>query len=185
MARAAAYVSAIMCILLVVSCAPRESPSSPLGTAKASRSEGAIDRGNPGDVALRFTELVASGDFAGAQQFVVPSQRGVLDALALGADTDSQAKADVKLAVGEIRTSKGSATVSLVGTLCKPSTSPAGASMCVENRDPGTANPAFLVRLERGADERWYVRFGAEGGELSAQPTLPTAPPVGSSHVGG
>jgi hypothetical protein len=95
----------------------------------------------------------------------------MLDALAVGVSADpSAAGASGNLEVGQQRISGDHATVSLVGKLCKDA-----GSNCIENHDASTMSPMFLVNLQRGSDERWYVRFGPPGSAPGDAPS--TTPP--------
>lgn len=130
-----------------------------------------VTASKPGPVALAYMRAIARGDFKAAIPLVAPNQRAVLQALALGQGPGTLPTVTGDVSVGAVTEDADSATVSILGTLCRggtsagPSTSPSGPD-CIENHDPKTDSPVFLVHLARQGTAGWSVvlNFGAAGG---------------------
>lgn len=123
---------------------------------------GSTAGGNQGgvasDTALRYIKAVLVGNYTVAVPLVAPEQRGVLQAIALGAHKNPPAaRSDVR--VGGVKINGPLATVTFVGTMCRPGAKP-HSQQCISNSDPGSSSPIFTVKLarERG---KWYVIYQA------------------------
>lgn len=119
----------------------------------------------PGAVALAYMRRVARGEFASAATYVVPSQRGILDALALGTGPGTSPRVWGDVSVGRQVVSGDVATVSLVGRLCRMAAATGGRRAnpeCIEERDVRTSSPLFLVHLARTSSAGWRVTFYPE-----------------------
>lgn len=115
-----------------------------------------------GQVALEYMRAVARGDFKAAIPLVAPNQRAVLEAVALGQGPGTLPEVTGDVSVGEVVEDGDSATVSILGKMCRtgraPATSsPAPVTDCIENRDPKTDSPVFLVHLAKDEKTGWNV----------------------------
>jgi len=152
MRRMTTALTGVLLVACVVACGDR---------AADSRSPNAADSGS-GRVALAYMRAVARGDFKAAAPFVAPKQRAILEAVALGQGPGTLPEVTGDVSVGEVVEDGDSATVSILGKLCR--TGPASATSasapatnCVENRDPKTDSPLFLVHLAKDGNTGWNV----------------------------
>lgn len=117
------------------------------------------DNADPGSVAVQFTQLLYSGEFAQAGKLVspasVPAYQAVTEALHPGTSRASGLKA------GNVRTTGTSAEVVILGELCSGvgAATPTAAPVCITNTDPRSSNPIFTVRLTPAAGSTWLVVF--------------------------
>jgi hypothetical protein len=133
------------------------------GTATGPTSPNAVDFG-PGPVALEYMRAIARGDFKAAIPLVAPSQRAMLEAVALGQGPNTLPKVTGEVSVGEVVEDGDSATVSILGKMCRAEAAADGSTStpgtdCVENHDPKTDSPVFLVHLGREDAVGWKVVF--------------------------
>lgn len=105
-------------VLVACLCACGNGTAAPAGASSRAPSSAAVDRSDPGSVAVAFTLAMASQDYAAATPLFDPAKRGILSALALGAQSSS-AGASGKLSSGRQRISGDSGSVALVGQLCR------------------------------------------------------------------
>ena len=116
----------------------------------------------PGPVALEYTRAIARGDYDAAVLLVSPNRQGILEALALGQGPGTLPTVSGDVSVGEVVESGDSATVSVLGKMCRTETARNEvtlASDCIENHDRKTDSPLFLVHLSRGKSPGWKVVF--------------------------
>jgi len=147
----------------VIACGDRTSVSK----SPVSRSSNVADSGS-GRVALEYMRAIARGDFKAAIPLVAPSQRAILEAVALGQGPGTLPAVTGEVSLGEVVEDGDSATVSILGKMCR--TGPASAKStsapvadCVENHDPKTHSPVFVVHLAKDKKTGWNVvlNFGA------------------------
>ncbi len=162
---------ALVLVAGLAGCAAAAPPSA--GTSASARTTAAVDRSDPGSVAVAFTMAVAGQDYAAASTLLDPSKRGILSALALGA-TGSTAKASGNLSSGRQQIANDRGTVALVGRLCREASGAQAPTVqvpdCIENRDPDTDSPLFTAHVVR-IDGQWYATFA-----------MPTATGSSSTH---
>jgi hypothetical protein len=128
------------------------------GTATATPSTSSVHT-MPGPVALEYMRDITRSDLKAASLLVSPSQRGMVDAIALGnGRKNSLPHMSGELSIGKISEDGDTATVSLLGKMCR-SESVKSTTECIENDDPITPSPAFLVRLKRNVKSEWEVYF--------------------------
>lgn len=128
----------------------REPPTSP------------VSSGGPGAVALEYMRAVVRGDLKSAAEYVLPDQKGMLQALALGAGPGTIARVWGNVSLGRVETSDDSATASFLGTMCRSASGGAGTpadTECIEEHDVRTSSPQFLVHLARVSPVEWRVTF--------------------------
>ncbi|MBM0277626.1 nuclear transport factor 2 family protein [Micromonospora tarensis] len=152
-----AWLTGALLIACVAAC------GNPTGTAAEPKSSNQVDSG-PGPVALEYMRAVARGDFKAAIPLVAPSQRAVLEAIALGQGPKTLPEVTGDVSVGEVVEEGDRATVSIVGKMCRAraaagSSTSTPASDCVENDDPRTKSPVFLLHLAREDATGWKVIF--------------------------
>lgn len=131
------------------------------GTATEPTSAPAADS-RPGPVALQYMQAIARGDLKAAIPLVATSQRAMLEAVALGQGPDTLPKITGEVSIGDVAEKGDNATVSFLGKLCRSGAVTDGSRLtpgtdCVENHDPKTKSPIFLVHLAREAAVGWKV----------------------------
>jgi hypothetical protein len=116
-----------------------------------------------GRVALDYLHAIGRGDYDAAIPLVMPDQRDLLRAIALGNGHGTLPRVTADLRIGKVDRSGDRATVTALGRLCRSEQVPPGApqppSECVENSDPQTDSPIFSVHLVRGDDAHWRVHY--------------------------
>lgn len=112
----------------------------------------------PRRVAVAYLDAVRAGDLATAATHVVAPDRPIVQAMGLSAGTRLSASVTGHVRPGSVTVRGHRAAVVFVGRMCRPTERP-GVRDCVENADPHTRNPVFVVRLaeRRG---RWQVTLG-------------------------
>lgn len=121
----------------------------------------AADSSNPATVAEEYAGLLARGELEKAALHVVVEQREMVKALALGGP-DGPAQLTGELHVANIVSQDGRATATLVGRLCRVQPGVAAQPQCVENDDPHTVDPLFVLQLVETPGDSWQVVFGSE-----------------------
>jgi hypothetical protein len=151
------WLTGVLLIACVTACGDQ------MGTTSGPTSPNAVDSGS-GRVALEYTRAVARGDFEAAIPLVAPSQRVILEAIALGQGPKTLPEVTGEVSLGEVVEDGDSATVSMLGKMCRTevaseSSTSAPVSDCIENYDPKTDSPVFLVHLAREDATGWKVVF--------------------------
>ena len=150
-------------VLVACLCACGNGTAEPAVSSFRAPPSAAVDRSDPGSVAVAFTLAMASQDYAAATPLFDPAKRGILSALALGAQSAS-AGATGKLSSGRQRISGDSGSVALVGQLCRNGSGGTSSSAqtpdCIDNLDPDTLSPLFTVQVVR-VEGQWYATFVA------------------------
>ncbi|WP_067135118.1 hypothetical protein [Microtetraspora malaysiensis] len=160
-----AWLTGVLLISCVTACVDQ------MGTTSGHTLPSAVDSGS-GRVALEYTRAVARGDFQAAIPLVAPSQREILKAVALGQGPRTLPEVTGEVSLGEVVEDGDSATVSILGKMCrtevasKNSTS-APVTDCIENYDPKTDSPVFLVHLAREDATGWKVVFNFAAADKS------------------
>lgn len=125
----------------------------------------ARDQSAPGPVALAYTQSLISGDVRGAEDLVLPKDRGALANVPMPKGMDVHG---YDLRVGSATVKDASASVVLTGKICNMTGPPASSrpaspapstGSCISNADVNSNNPLFRVALIRAADQKWYVSF--------------------------
>ncbi|MER7004114.1 tetratricopeptide repeat protein [Dactylosporangium sp. NPDC000555] len=123
-----------------------------------------------GQVALEYIRAVARGDFKAAIPLVAPNQRMILEAIALGQGPGSLPAVTGEVSLGEVVEDGDTATVSILGKMCRTGPASAGSTSapvtdCIEDHDPKTKSPVFVVHLAREEKTGWKVvlNFAATG----------------------
>lgn len=119
------------------------------------------------EVASSYFNAVIDGDYETAAQWVVGRYRGVVQALGLGSSA-GQAEVTGDVSVGNLQltgdTPAGAtATVTFVGRMCRtpPSSeaAPSPQQECIDNDDPHTKLPYFIIHMVQTVDDGWRVTF--------------------------
>ena len=140
----------------------RPEPASHTVAAPVRPSPTAAAAGDAGPVALAYLRAIIRNDYDAALPLVVPSQREIVKALALGQGPGTLPKLSAEVAVGEVVVAGDTATVSIVGRMCRTEAHPSGPAPpadCVENEDPKTDLPVFLIHLTREHAKGWKVVY--------------------------
>lgn len=142
-------------------CSTAEPAPGDTGGAEPSPSSKRVDQSDPGSVAVAYTTDFAAGNYDAAKTLLNPAQHGILEAIALGARGQPGTTAHGELAAGRRDVDGDTGIVSLIGKLCRgtgPASSPNAPPECIENSDPDTESPLFLVHLIK-LDGRWFVTY--------------------------
>lgn len=124
-----------------------------------------VDRASASETAVAFTSAIARYDYEAARAYVAAASLeafGYLeDAFDSLPDAPDQpiSRAD-DLSAGDEQVEGDDATVVILGKLCRPRGSD---EQCVNNSDPASTNPLFVVHLTRQNDT-WYVYYPRPGG---------------------
>jgi hypothetical protein len=109
--------------------------------------------------------MLMAGDYDGAATWVIPSQQGILQALALGSGADTPPSISGHLEVGSVETTgEDTAAVIFVGKMCREIPADGNGHLendCVLNRDPQSKDPTFIVHLIDTGDAGWKIAFQA------------------------
>jgi len=110
--------------------------------------------------------MLMAGDYEHAAKWVIPSQQGILQALALG-DGEAPPGISGQLEVGGVEaTGDDTATVTFVGKMCRKVPADGKGRLekdCVVNRDPQSKDPTFIVRLIDTGEAGWMILFETPG----------------------
>jgi len=136
------------------------------GPGSATDAAGNLTGADPGNVALRYTRTIFTGNFIGASRYVAPASRKGFLVLADGVRSASIAA--YRLAIGSTKVRGSAAVVVLTGTMCRSGSTAAvpsggsGASSranCLTNDSPRSTSPIFTVHLSRASAGKWLVVF--------------------------
>jgi hypothetical protein len=155
-----ALLTGVLLVTCVMACGDRKSES---------KSPNVVDSGS-GRVALEYMRAIARGDFKAAVPLVARSQRAILEAVALGQGPGTLPEVTGEVSLGEVVEDGDSATVSILGKMCRKS--PASVKLtsapvtdCVENHDPKTDSPVFVVHLAKEEKAGWTVVLNFAGAD--------------------
>jgi len=154
-------VLALLAVSVVACGTDSREPESPTASRTTT---GPADDERAGRVALMYMRAIVRNDYDAALPLVASNQRDVLKALALGQGPGTLPTLSANLKVGQVAVSGGSATVMLVGRMCRMEArrnSSKPRAECIENEDPMTDSPEFRIRMVR--DAGWKVAFGSLG----------------------
>lgn len=119
----------------------------------------------PEAAATSYMAMLMAGDYDGAAIWVIPSQQGILHALALGSGDDTPPGISGQLEVGSVEaTGEDTATVVFVGKMCREVPADRNGHLendCVVNRDPQSKDPIFILHLIETGDAGWKIAFQA------------------------
>lgn len=119
----------------------------------------------PEEAATSYMAMLMAGDYDGAATWVIPTQQGILHALALGNGDDTPPGISGQLEVGSVEaTGKDTATVVFVGKMCREVPADGNGPLdndCVINRDPQSKDPIFVIHLFETGDVGWKIAFQA------------------------
>lgn len=130
-----------------------------LATACGNDDEGSAERDSPSEVAVAYTQAIASGDWSAARSYVAKDDQDTFRILS-DAGEDVQTRGE-DLSAGNESVDGREATVIILGRLC--STPPDEAEQCVDNEHPASENPIFIVHLIN--NEGWEVHFPSPVGQ--------------------
>ncbi|MEZ0579119.1 hypothetical protein [Nocardioides sp. MH1] len=119
-----------------------------------------VDRTSASDTAVAFISEIAKYDYEAARAYVAKASLTAFEYLAdasasLPAAPDRNDSRADDLSAGDEQVKGHDATVVILGRLCRPA---GDGEQCVNNSDPASTNPIFLVHLTR-QDDTWYVYF--------------------------